>query len=224
MLERLKGRTGVICFCFVIWAALTLAHFMDVEFFSGITSKFQMSHFLKASQTLKRRPGPGADQVGEKTSSDEEEEKKEEKKEEEEEKVKDQEVDDLVAEAGQYDAWWREQIGRRVRVAETCVRCESSHFLLLLHMLHVNFANIGNPASNREPPSCFFARCPIFLQQVNIIQMLVPCILNPHCPSPSDPLFGQNSSLPPLYYFFFDITLFNSERTSYGLNLLSERG
>ena len=134
MLERLKGRTGVICFCFVIWAALTLAHFMDVEFFSGITSKFQMSHFLKASQTLKRRPGPGADQVGDKTSSDEEEEKKEEKKEEEEEKVKDQEVDDLVAEAGHYDAWWREQIGRRVRVAETCVRCESSHFVLLFHV------------------------------------------------------------------------------------------
>ena len=109
----------------------TESHFLDVEFVSGITSKFQMSHFLKAPQTLKRRPGPGADQnqVGEKTSSDEEEEKKEEKKEEEEgeeeeEKVKEQEVDDLVAEAGHYDAWWREQIGRRVKVAETCVRCE----------------------------------------------------------------------------------------------------
>ena len=126
MLERLKGRQGVICFCFVIWASLTLTHFLDVEFVSGITSKFQMSHFLKAPQTLKRRHGPGADQVREKTSSNEKEEKKEEKKEEEEEeeeKVKDQEVDDLVAEAGQYDAWWREQIGRRVRVAETCVRC-----------------------------------------------------------------------------------------------------
>ena len=105
-----------------------MAHFLDVEFVSGITNKFPMSHFLKAPQTLKRRPGPGADQVGEKTSSDEEEEKKVEKKEEkeeeeEEEKVEDQEVDDLVAEAGHYDAWWREQIGRRVRVAETCVRC-----------------------------------------------------------------------------------------------------
>ena len=131
MLERLKGRQGVICFCFVILAVLNLAHFLDVEFVRSITSKFQVSHFLKAPQTLKRRPGLGADQdqVGEKTSSDEEEEKKEEKKEEEEEeeeeeKVKDQEVDDLVAEAGHYDAWWREQIGRRVRVAETCVRCE----------------------------------------------------------------------------------------------------
>ena len=103
-----------------------MAHFLDVEIVSSITSRFQVSHFLKAPQTLKRRPGPGADQVGGKTSSDEEEEKKEEKKEEEEEegnKVVDQE-DDLVAEAGQYDAWWREQIARRVRVAETCVRCE----------------------------------------------------------------------------------------------------
>ena len=131
MLERLKGRQGVICFCFVIWAALTLAHFLDLEIVSSITSKFQVSHFLKAPQTLKRRPGLGADQdqVGGKTSSDEEEEKKEEKKEEEEieeekEKVKELEVDDLVAEASRYDAWWREQIGRRVRVAETCVRCE----------------------------------------------------------------------------------------------------
>ena len=67
--------------------------------------------------------------MGGKTSSDEEEEKKEEKKEEEEEekeeeKVNEQEVDELVVEAGQYDAWWREQIARRVRVAETCVRCE----------------------------------------------------------------------------------------------------
>ena len=104
-----------------------MAHFLDVEIVNSITSRFQVSHFLKAPQTLKRRPGPGADQVGEKTSSDEEEEKKEEKKEEEEEeeeKVKYQEFDDLVAEAGHYDAWWREQIGRRVRVAETCVRCE----------------------------------------------------------------------------------------------------
>ena len=135
MLERLKGRQGVICFCFVIWAALTLAHFLDVEFVSGITSKFQMSHFLKAPQTLKRRPGLGADQdqVGEKTSSDEEEENKEEKKQEkeeekeeeeiEEEKVKEQEVDELVVEAGHYDAWWREEIGWCVGVAETCVRC-----------------------------------------------------------------------------------------------------
>ena len=129
MLERLKCRQGVICFCFVIWAVLTLAHFLDVEIVSSITSRFQVSHFSKASQTLKRRPGPGADQVGGKTSSDEEEEKKEEKKEEEEEekeeeKVNEQEVDELVVEAGQYDAWWREQIARRVRVAETCVRCE----------------------------------------------------------------------------------------------------
>ena len=128
MLERLKGRQGVICFCFVIWTALTLAHFLDTEFVSSITSKFQMSHFLKAPQTLKRRPGPGADQVGEKTSSNEEEERKEKKRkveeeEKEEEKLKEQEVDELIAEAGRYDAWWREQIARRVRVAETCVRC-----------------------------------------------------------------------------------------------------
>ena len=130
MLERLKGRKGAICFCVVIWAVLTLAHFLDVEFVSSITSSFQVSHFSKAPQTLKRRPGPGADQdqVGEKTSSDEEEERKEKKRKEEEEekeedKLKEQEVDELIAEAGRYDAWWREQIARRVRVAETCVRC-----------------------------------------------------------------------------------------------------
>ena len=81
MLERLKGRKGPICICVVIWAVLTLAHFLDVEIVSSITSRFQVSHFLKAPQTLKRRPGLRADQdqVGEKTSSDEEEEKKEEK-------------------------------------------------------------------------------------------------------------------------------------------------
>ena len=109
-----------------------MAHFLDVEFVSSITSKFQVSHFLKAPQTLKRRPGKGADQdhVGEKTSSNEEEKKKKEEKkgeeeeEKEEEKVKEQEVDEMIAEASRYDAWWREQIGRRVRVAETCVRCE----------------------------------------------------------------------------------------------------
>ena len=128
MLERLKGRQGAICFWVVIWAVLTLAHFLDVEFVSSITSRFQVSHFLKAPQTLKRRPGPGADQVGEKTSSNEEEERKEKKwkgggEEKEGEKLKEQEVDELIAEAGRYDAWWREQIARRVRVAETCVRC-----------------------------------------------------------------------------------------------------
>ena len=107
-----------------------MAHFLDVEIVSSITSKFQMSHFFKAPRTFKRRPGPGADQnqVGEKTSSNEEEERKEKKRkveeeEKEEEKLKEQEVDELIAEAGRYDAWWREQIARRVRVAETCVRC-----------------------------------------------------------------------------------------------------
>ena len=107
-----------------------MAHFLDVEFVSSITSSFQVSHFSKAPQTLKRRPGKGADQdhVGEKTSSNGEEERKEKKRKEEEEekeeeKLKEQEVDELIAEAGRYDAWWREQIGRRVRVAETCVRC-----------------------------------------------------------------------------------------------------
>ena len=141
MLERLKGRKGPICICVVIWAVLTLAHFLDVEIVSSITSRFQVSHFSKAPQTLKRRPGPGADQdqLGEKTSSDEEEERKEKKRKEEEEekeedKLKEQEVDELIAEAGRYDAWWREQIARRVRVAETCVRCESSHFVLLFHL------------------------------------------------------------------------------------------
>ena len=108
-----------------------MAHFLlDVEFVSSITSSFQVSHFLKAPQTLKRRPGPGAvhDQVGEKTRSKEEEERKEKKwkggeEEKEGAKLKEQEVDELIAEAGRYDAWWREQIARRVRVAETCVRC-----------------------------------------------------------------------------------------------------
>ena len=105
-----------------------MAHFLDVEFVSSISSRFQVGHFLKALQTLKRRPGLGADQVGEKTSSNEEEERKEKKwkgggEEKEGEKLKEQEVDELIAEAGRYDAWWREQIARRVRVAETCVRC-----------------------------------------------------------------------------------------------------
>ena len=38
--------------------------------------------------------------------------------------------DDEENEAGRYEAWWQEQLERRVRVAETCVRCCLLVFLL----------------------------------------------------------------------------------------------
>ena len=38
-----------------------------------------------------------------------------------EEEVEEDEKED-VEEAGRYEAWWQEQLERRVRVAQTCVR------------------------------------------------------------------------------------------------------
>ena len=39
------------------------------------------------------------------------------------------EDDDEEEDAGRYEAWWQEQLERRVRVAQTCVRSNSLGFL-----------------------------------------------------------------------------------------------
>ena len=92
MFERLKGRQGLICLGFGVWAVTTFGHF-----------------FISAPQTLQNSPRPAAARVMERTRSLLSEEEVEEEEEE-------------VEEAGRYEAWWQEQLERRVRVAQTCVR------------------------------------------------------------------------------------------------------
>ena len=93
MFERLKSRQGVICLGFVLWSVTTFGH------------------FLSAPQCLQNRPRPAAARPMERTRSLLSEEGVEEEEEEVEEE-----------EAGRYEAWWQEQLERRVRVAQTCVR------------------------------------------------------------------------------------------------------
>jgi len=94
MLERSKWRQGVLGLGLLLWTCSTFGHF-----------------FLAAPQTIQSRPRPAAAPVLERTrsllSQDEDEDE-----------VEDNEED----EAGRYEAWWQEQLERRVRVAETCVR------------------------------------------------------------------------------------------------------
>ena len=85
MFEKLKGRQGLICLGFGLWAVTTFGHF-----------------FIAAPQTLQNSPRPAAARVMERTRSLLSEEE--------------------VEEAGRYEAWWQEQLERRVRVAQTCVR------------------------------------------------------------------------------------------------------
>ena len=66
-------------------------------------------HFLSAPQSPQNRPRPAAARPMERTRSLLSEEGVEEEVEEEDE-------------AGRYEAWWQEQLERRVRVAQTCVR------------------------------------------------------------------------------------------------------
>ena len=95
MLERSKWRQVVLGLGLLLWTCSTFGHF-----------------FLAAPQTIQSRPRPAAAPVMERTrsllSQDEDEDE-----------VEDNEED----EAGRYEAWWQEQLERRVRVAETCVRC-----------------------------------------------------------------------------------------------------
>ena len=95
MLERSKWRQGVLGLGLFLWTCSTFGHF-----------------FLAAPQTIQSRPRPAAAPVMERTrsllSQDEDEDEVE---------------DDEENEAGRYEAWWQEQLERRVRVAETCVRC-----------------------------------------------------------------------------------------------------
>ena len=92
MFERLKSRQGVICLGFVLWSVTTFGH------------------FLSAPQSPQNRPRPAAARPMERTRSLLSEEGVEEEEVEEED------------EAGRYEAWWQEQLERRVRVAQTCVR------------------------------------------------------------------------------------------------------
>ena len=85
MFEKLKGRQGLICLGFGLWAVTTFGHF-----------------FIAAPQNLQNSPRPAAARVMERTRSLLSEEE--------------------VEEAGRYEAWWQEQLERRVRVAQTCVR------------------------------------------------------------------------------------------------------
>ena len=94
MFERLKSRQGVICLGFVLWSVTTFGH------------------FLSAPQSPQNRPRPAAARPMERTRSLLSEEGVEE------EEVEVEEED----EAGRYEAWWQEQLERRVRVAQTCVR------------------------------------------------------------------------------------------------------
>ena len=102
MLERSKWRQGVLGLGLFLWTCSTFGHF-----------------FLAAPQTIQSRPRPAAAPVMERTrsllSQDEDEDEVE---------------DDEENEAGRYEAWWQEQLERRVRVAETCVRCCLLVFLL----------------------------------------------------------------------------------------------
>ena len=96
MFERLKSRQGVICLGFVLWSVTTFGH------------------FLSAPQSPQNRPRPAAARPMERTRSL----LSEDGVEEEEVEVEVEEED----EAGRYEAWWQEQLERRGRVAQTCVR------------------------------------------------------------------------------------------------------
>jgi len=96
MFEKLKSRQGLICLGFGLWAVTTFGHF-----------------FISAPQTFQNSPRPAAARVMERTRSLLSEEVEEGVEEEE---------DVEVEEAGRYEAWWQEQLERRVRVAQTCVR------------------------------------------------------------------------------------------------------
>ena len=110
MFERLKSRQGVICLGFVLWSVTTFGH------------------FLSAPQSPQNRPRPATARPMERIRSLLSEEGVEEDEEEDEEEEED--------EAGRYQAWWQEQLERRVRVAQTCVRSTFSlKFFLIVHFL-----------------------------------------------------------------------------------------
>ena len=110
MFERLKSRQGVICLGFVLWSVTTFGH------------------FLSAPQSLQNRPRPATARPMERIRSLLSEEGVEEDEEEDEEEEED--------EAGRYQAWWQEQLERRVRVAQTCVRSTFSlKCFLIVHFL-----------------------------------------------------------------------------------------
>ena len=71
--------------------------------------------FISPPKTLQNSPKPAAARVMERTRSLLSEEEKED--------------DDEEEDAGRYEAWWQEQLERRVRVAQTCVRSNSLGFL-----------------------------------------------------------------------------------------------
>ena len=106
MFERLKSRQGVICLGFVLWSVTTFGH------------------FLSAPQSPQNRPRPATARPMERIRSLLSEEGGEE--DEEEDNEEDEEMDEEEDEAGRYQAWWQEQLERRVRVAQTCVRSTSS--------------------------------------------------------------------------------------------------
>lgn len=103
MFERLKGRQRLICLGFVLWAVTTFGHF-----------------FIAPPQPPQNGPKPAAARIMERTRSLLSEEEDEE------------EEDEVEEEAGRYEAWWQEQLERRVRVAQTCVR---SSFLPKFNLL-----------------------------------------------------------------------------------------
>ena len=110
MFERLKSRQGLICLGFVLWSVTTFGH------------------FLSAPQSPQNRPRPAAARPMERTRSLLSEEGVEEEEVEEEVEEED--------EAGRYEAWWQEQLERRVRGAQTCVRATFSlKCFLIVHFL-----------------------------------------------------------------------------------------
>ena len=128
MFERLRSRQGVICLGFVLWSVTTFGH------------------FLSAPQCLQNRPRPATARPMERIRSllseegvegDEEVDVEgDEEEDEEEDEEKDEEEDEEEDEAGRYQAWWQEQLERRVRVAQTCVRSTFSlKCFLIVHFL-----------------------------------------------------------------------------------------
>ena len=103
MFERLKGRQRLVCLGIFLWGATTFGHF-----------------FISPPKTLQNSPKPAAARVMERTRS---------LLSEEGEDDDDEDEDDDEEEAGRYEAWWQEQLERRVRVAQTCVRSNSLGFL-----------------------------------------------------------------------------------------------
>ena len=98
MFERLKGRQRLICLGFVLWAVTTFGH-------KEVSKGGDCPEDEAPPQPPQNSLEPAAARVIERTRSLLSEEGEEEEEEE-----------------GRYEAWWQEQLERRVRVAQTCVR------------------------------------------------------------------------------------------------------